>query len=339
MHATPVAGHMSECKTLYRIRLRLFWPRMRTDIKEWIHQCPHCVLTYCWRRRGQELIFSWTVSSPFAILHVDLWIPGHHIDEYGNMALMNSMCDMSQFVVVVPVLDDSSATLASYFMQHVIMKLDLYHLVVLDTGTPFKGVFIAMCQALNINYDLLAKWSHKGLSVEYFRRFLNKSVPIAAEERGTTNIFVPDGIAAGYAWNSAPINGTDILRSIPAIGRELKLPLDINLNAMPKLVQNNANAALEYLKLTDSSRSFSSSILKILIEDPRISHTERINNFRNLVVLHAGDIVMARTAIQSDLSKHKAAKLSYSVRGPFQIIRNAEFDSYFVRKLNKPDSS
>ena len=44
---------------------------------------------------------------------------------------------------------------------------------------------------------------------------------------------------------------------------------------------------------------------------------------------------MARTAIQSDFSKHKVAKLSYSVRGPFQIIRNTGFGSYFVRKLNK----
>ena len=89
---------------------------------------------------------------------------------------------------------------------------------------------------------------------------------IAAEERDTINIFVPAGIAAGYAWNSVPLDGTDILCSIPAIGRELKFSLDINLNAMPKLVQNNANTALEYLKLTDSSRSFSSSILKILTQ-------------------------------------------------------------------------
>ena len=36
MHTTPVAGHMGEYKTLYRIRLRFFWPRMRSDIKEWI---------------------------------------------------------------------------------------------------------------------------------------------------------------------------------------------------------------------------------------------------------------------------------------------------------------
>ena len=140
---------------------------------------------------------------------------------------------------------------------------------------------------------------------------------IAAEERGTTNIFVPAGIAVGCTWNSVPIDGTDILRSIPAIGRELKFPLDINLNAMSKLVQNNANAALDYFKLTDSACNLSSSILKFLIEDRRIDHAERINNSRNLVVLHAGDIIMDRTAIQNDISKHKGDKISYPVRGPF----------------------
>ena len=154
-----------------------------------------------------------------------------------------------------------------------------------------------MCQALNLNYDIFAKQNHKGLSIEHFHRFLNKSVTIVAEERGTINIFVPAGIAAGYVWNSAPIDSTYILRSIPAIGRELKFPFDINLNAMPKLVQNNANATLDYLKLTDSSRNFSSSILKVLIGDRRIAHVERINNSRNIIILHAGDIVMDRTAI------------------------------------------
>ena len=195
-----------------------------------------------------------------------------------------------------------------------------------------------MCQSLNLNYEILAKINHKGLSVEHFHRFLNKSVTIAAEDRGTTDIVVPAEIVAGYTWNSAPIDGTDILRSIPAIGREQHFPLAINLNAAPKLIQNNAQAVLDYFKLTDANRHFSSSILKILIEDRRTAHAERINNSRNPVVLQAGDIVMARTAIQSNLIKNKVAKLSYSVRGPYQIVRHTGFGSYYVRKLNKPDS-
>ena len=124
----------------------------------------------------------------------------------------------------------------------------------------FKGAFVAMCQSLKLNYEISAKRNHKGLSVEHFHRFLNKSVTIAAEDCGTIDIFVPAGIAAGYTWNSAPIDGTDILRSILAIGRELHFPLYINLNAAPKLIQNNTQAVLVYLKLIDANRHFFSSI-------------------------------------------------------------------------------
>ena len=86
---------MGEYKTLYRIKLRFFWPKLRSDIHRWIKECPHCQLTFRWRRRGQELMFSWPLSIPFAILHVDLWMPGKFTDSKGNTALMNAMCDIS----------------------------------------------------------------------------------------------------------------------------------------------------------------------------------------------------------------------------------------------------
>ena len=39
-------------------------------------------------------MFSWHVSSSFAILHADLWLPGYFTDSSGNVALMNSMYDI-----------------------------------------------------------------------------------------------------------------------------------------------------------------------------------------------------------------------------------------------------
>ena len=46
-----------------------------------------------------------------------------------------------------------------------------------------------MCDDLNLNHDVLAKRNHKGLTVEHFHRFLNKSITIAAEDRGTNDMF------------------------------------------------------------------------------------------------------------------------------------------------------
>ena len=153
--------------------------------------------------------------------------------------------------------------------------------------------------------------------MEHFRRFLNKSITIAAEDRGTNDFFVPDGIASRYASNSAPIYGTDILHSIPVIGRKLHFSIDINLSELPKLAHNSGQAVLDYLKLTDSSRHFSSSILKILIEDRRTAHTECINNNRSVVVLEPSDIAIARTAIQSNTQKGKVGQLCYAARGSY----------------------
>ena len=116
-------------------------------------------------------MFYCLVSSLFTILHVDLWMPDYHKYPNGHMALMNEMCDMSQFVVVVPVRDDSSATLAEYFMQDALMKLDLCHLVVLYDGSPFKGSFVTIWKSLHISSNILAKRNHEGLTVEYYYRF------------------------------------------------------------------------------------------------------------------------------------------------------------------------
>ena len=95
MHVIPVSERMGEYKILYRIKLNFFWPRLRSDDTEWIKQCPHSMITYRWRRRGQQLMFSWSISSPFAILHVDLWITIYHKDPNGYMTLINAMCDMN----------------------------------------------------------------------------------------------------------------------------------------------------------------------------------------------------------------------------------------------------
>ena len=115
-------------------------------------------------------------------------------------------------------LDETFSTIASHFMQYVLMKFGLCRLVVLDDGTPFNGYFVAICQDLNLNYDILAKRNHKGLSVESFHHFLYTNGIIVAEERNTIDIFVPTGIVAWYAWNSALIDGNDIRRSNSAIG-------------------------------------------------------------------------------------------------------------------------
>ena len=97
------------------------------------------------------------------------------------MTLVNAIQNMSQFVVDNLISDEISATLASHFMQHMLMKFGLCHLVVLDGSSGFKRTFIGMCQALNLYYNFLAKRNHMGITVENFHGYLKKSITITTE--------------------------------------------------------------------------------------------------------------------------------------------------------------
>lgn len=77
-------------------------------------------------------------------------------------------------------------------------------------------------------------------------------------------------------------------------------------------------------------------ILAIMLEDRRVERSERINETRNLIQYKAGDIVMARVAIQSDSYKSKVAKIMYKSKGPYVIVKDNGTGSYECRKHGKP---
>ena len=77
------------------------------------------------------------------------------------------------------------------------------------------------------------------------------------------------------------------------------------MSALPPIVFNNAESVVSYLRLIDSNRYFASTILKILVDDQRNIHAERINTNRNIVTILPGDLVMARTTVQSDNANNK----------------------------------
>ena len=93
--------------------------------------------------------------------------------------------------------------------------------------------------------------------------------------------------------------------------------IDININLVIKITKNNIHSAFKYFKLTDSSRHFSSFILKILINDRQAAHTSTLITPGMLPCLQANDIASVRRTSQSDLFKNKISKLCYAVRDPY----------------------
>ena len=354
-HATPTGGHFGEYKTLHQIRLRFIWPKCRQDINNWVSICPECVLTRSAVRKNSELIYSWPVSSPFYILHVDIWAPGDSSSIYGFQYLLTAMCDLTGFVLLAHVPDLTTATLAASFMTHILLKVGCCGIICPDAASSFKDQFQAMCTALQLPYSDAARGNHKAVSVERFFRYLNKAMTVAIQTRGTNKVSVEAAHLAGYAWNASPIDGTDIIRSVAAVGRPFRFPVDNQLTipthdtalttpispgpSIPVHPSVDRESVLhEYLRLGQSQSQFAVRILQLLTEERRTSHAERSNSTRSPHAFQAGDIVTVLVQVNSNAATDTVAKLSYRRRGPYLVLASHGNGSYDLRKLYDPNS-
>ena len=66
---------------------------------------------------------------------------------------------------------------------------------------------------------------------------------------------------------SAPIDNTDIIRSMSAIGRSFRLPLNVELSPIPTLNTETSNSIFQYLRNMSTNSTFSLSILQVLADE------------------------------------------------------------------------
>ena len=99
-----------------------------------------------------------------------------------------------------------------------VLSFSIVAVVVVDANNKFLNVFKEMCANLKIVFWGLACGNHKGLSVERYHRFLNKTQTICANDQDTHQSIITNIKTSQYAWNAAPVDDTDISRSFAALG-------------------------------------------------------------------------------------------------------------------------
>lgn len=95
------------------------------------------------------------------------------------------MCNITQFVTTTLIDGCNSLIIDQHFIQNDLMNFILYHLVIIDDGTPFKCVFTVICDFLQMKFAVF---------VEIFYRFFNEIVTIVSNDMDAISIFAEDGI-------------------------------------------------------------------------------------------------------------------------------------------------
>ena len=224
-------------------------------------------------------------------------------------------------------------------MEQVVFTFGLVDVVVVDADSKFLGLFEDMCNRLDFIFWPLSCGNHKALGVEKYHRFLNKTQTIVGQDRRTNHSFKENSKTSQYAWNSVPIDDTDIPRCLAAVGRHFKFLLDVDLSAYPIMNDDNQSVLFTYLRDVSNDSQFATAVLQILIEKRRTAHRDRWNNKRAAKPFKVGDVVKAHVQVQSNFSKGDVTKLLYQARGSFQIKEVLDSDSYIVERYNSSSTS
>ncbi len=297
-HANPLGGHLSLYYTLHKIRLRFHWPRMYQYVKYAISTCAACILRNHNSRPRSELIYSFPIDAPFLTIHADVWVPGKTTSFDGYVGLMIVMCHMTAFAAMEP-LKDLNSTAFSKAIYAIQLRFGLSHMLVIDADSKFKGEFVKSAELLKIKLHKVARGNHDAIMVERFNRFLNSSMLVFNNDRRSNRVFLEGAMMCCYAWNAAPVAGTDLSRALLVLGREFQFPIDFTTRQHLTFSVTAPGAhsyAPDMLDLLEKCQE----VYKLLIHEPRTYHRELRNSQLHQPPQHQpGDLVITRVQVKS----------------------------------------
>jgi hypothetical protein len=284
-------------------------------------------------RPASELLYSFPIDAPMNTVHADVWVPGKTVGYDGNTALMIVLCHMTGFVAVEPLKELNSTTFAQSIYT-ILLRYGICHMIITDADSKFKGEFAGMVKLLKVRHHPVARGHHDAIFVERFNRFLNAGLRVFNNDRGTNRVFIEGALTLCYAWNSCPVTGTDLSRSLLVVGREFQFPIDFTSRyhvTYDLEVETIKSYSEDLCELLTKCRE----IYTLLISEHRAMHRE----YRNAQINHVrkfntGDIVFTNVQVQSKRSSGTVAKLAYIRRGPYKVVKEFKSGSYELQLLS-----
>jgi hypothetical protein len=288
---------------------------MYAYVKQMCNACPSCALSNPNRSKSLELVYGFPIEALFLVMHFDAYSAGKHSGFEGSEVYLIGCCGMCGFTCMEHVANPSATTFASAIMK-IQLRYRFCHTLVLDKDSKFFGVCREVLDLLQINCHVCSGGNHNPMLVERVDRYINKGLKIMTNKRGSIRVALGAILLLIYAWNSCPIPGMDISRSLVAVGREFAFPIDYSAGKHWELV-SSSSMVTSYSKDLAMRLTACCAIAELLVKEHHAYHHEFINTNRpNPRVYVVGDIVFAHQAVWSDARQERVNKLQYAFTRP-----------------------
>ena len=312
---------------------------MLKDIKEAVLSCGHCVVGNNTSHQSQQILGQLSVAEPFDIIAIDFWIPGittakrlNKEDHLPKKAALTSLCNLTGFASVAYVGALETSTVADIIFGQFLIPNGLPKMILIDADSLFRQDLINMLSDMGIAHHIVSAEQHEGILCERFHRYLNKVQRIHGLDTMDFTQWMMNVFFAAYAWNSSPVDGTNIIRSFVAKARTFNFPLDVQESPMT-IVGNPGERSLQHVETMFHLWFRKKELLTLLNEERRERHRKLADDGKRERIFQPGDLVVVRRQVQSEAAQGKPAKLMMRAKGPYRVLEQAGKGSYWIQRI------
>lgn len=225
LHDECTAGHLGVQKTLYRVQLRYYWPRMIEDIRRFVQTCDPCQRRKTLKPTPKAPMKLYQTGVPFQRIAMDICGP---IIKSGRcqMYILVISDYFSKFTMVIPVPDKTTITVATALASQWITLWGCPQFIHTDQGLEFEsGLIHELCRRFGIHKTKTTPYRPQSDGmVERFNSTMMQIVSTLCDNYEDWDLHLP---FAQMAFNSTVHSTTGETPNKIVQGRHLHMPIDV----------------------------------------------------------------------------------------------------------------
>lgn len=175
-HDDPIfGGHVGQKRLYCKLKSNYYWENMYRDVSKFVKNCEKCKINKPKTKNIEPLQITNTPQKSFDIVVVDTIGPFKKTIN-GNQYAVTLICDLSKYLILIPIPNKESETVAKAIFEHCILIYGPMRTILSDRGTEYVNqISNELFKLLNIDHSTSTAYHHQTLgSVERNHRVLNE---------------------------------------------------------------------------------------------------------------------------------------------------------------------
>ena len=198
---------------------------MYDDVVKFVSNCHKCKINKPKIKITEEMVVTPTPQKPFDVVIVDTMGP-LNVTENGNKYILCLVCDLSKYLVAIPIKNKEAKTVAKAIFEGFILIYGVMSEIRTDLGTEFNNSLVSeLLETLGITHMKSSSYRHQTVgTAEKNHRTLNEYLRTYLDDR--TDDWEDQLKSYIYCYNTTPSTAIDGFTPFEMIFGKVAKPLE-----------------------------------------------------------------------------------------------------------------